>query len=561
MVERVYSVIVCYVIITFAARTGFVRSYSHRSPILQQHSLRNEKYSRLRVVTAITAAHNFIILGGSGDLSSSKIVPSLFDLFKQYSVEGIKNEGTQSALDSELPSTKTGLNQFDFSDFSIKLVGRSMWSDASIREKIGLTLPPIVLTSTSAEREHHEKKVAEFLSKCFYTCVKSYDISAMSGLLYDRTETKSKEGSENMVTDNEVNELRDRSYDLNKNAERVRNIVYFALPPRQYLPPLRAIKEIRSLMKRTEIKSSTETIKECSTDKNEQQMSSIQNEKTDRVKLHHTAKVDKKSNNDVLDIILEKPIGYDLKTSQEILKLANEAVGGCDDSVWCVDHYVAKDLAAVILPLKTSQIPSISILFHEYFNNNYISKIDFIFSDTNILDGRSGYFDGCGIVRDIIQNHLIQLLTLTCADVSHIIEFQKLNNSNNVNTPDNDKDDSFIKNDSNNDHTGEDNIFDIDNNNDHRDSNNINSNNHNNDNNNDNNVVTSGLREIMSDNERSEYISDMRLKVLLSIPPLNYSDIVVGQYDSYVTERGVKLESTTSTFSSCNVQVNISTAF
>ena len=560
MAERIFSVIVCYVIISFATRIGFVRSYSHHSPILQQHSLRNKKYSKLRVVTAIAATHNFIILGGSGDLSSSKIVPGLFDLFKQYSKEGVKNEGAQSALKSELPSTKTTLNEFDFSDFSIKLVGRSVWSDASIREKISLTLPPIVTTSTSAERVHHERKVAEFLSKCFYTCVKSYDVSAMSGLLYDRTETKLKEGSENMVANNEMDELRDHAYDLNEDTECVRNIVYFALPPKQYLSPLRAIKEIRSLMKRTEMKSSTGNIKECSMDKNQQQMSSIQNEEIDRVNLHQTATLDRKKN-DVLDIILEKPIGYDLKTSQEILKLAQEAVGGCDDSVWCVDHYVAKDLAAVILPLKTSIIPSKSTLFHKYFNSNYNSKIDFIFSDTGILDGRSGYFDGCGIVRDIIQNHLIQLLTLTCADVSHLIEIQKLNNENNVNASGDDKDNNIIKNDSDkyqNDSGDNNNVkSDIHNNN-----NDNNNDNHKNDNKNDNNnVITSGMHEIMGDTERSEYISDMRLKVLLSIPPLNYSDIVVGQYDSYVTERGVKFESTTSTFSSCKIQVKIPTIF
>ena len=535
MVERVYCLIVCYTIISFSTKIGFVCSYSHRYQILQQHSLRNKKYSKLRVVTAITAANNFIILGGSGDLSSSKIVPSLFDLFKQYSIgEGIRNEGTRSALDNELLSTKTALSQFNFSDFSIKLVGRSMWSDDSIRDKISVTLPPIVLTSTSIERKHHEKKVAEFLSKCFYTCVKSYDVSAMSELLYDQTESISKDRSRNMLSDNEIDELKDHPSDVDENTECVRNIVYFALPPKQYLPPLRAIKEIRSLLKRPDIKSSKistenihENIEEYSAEKNQPSLSSTKNQETGHVRLSNAVEIDR-NKNDVLDIILEKPIGYDLKTSREILNLANEAVDGCDDSVWCVDHYVAKDLAAVILPLKTSQIPSLSSLFQKYFNSNYISKIDFIFSDTNILDGRSGYFDGCGIVRDIIQNHLIQLLTLTCADVSEIIETQKLNNINdNISSSDNEK----IKINTINDKYDQlyyDNVK----------------------------TVPPGSYDAMGDTVRSEHISNMRLKVLHSIRPLNHSDIVVGQYDSYVTERGVKLESTTSTFSSCKIQVN-----
>ena len=64
-------------------------------------------------------------------------------------------------------------------------------------------------------------------------------------------------------------------------------------------------------------------------------------------------------------------------------------------------------MATAIIPLKISQIPLISKLCNDFLSDIYISKIDVIFSDTNILDGRSGYFDESGIIRDILQNHLI----------------------------------------------------------------------------------------------------------------------------------------------------------
>ena len=464
-----------------------------------------QKFLKSRQLRCTAISQNFVILGGSGDLATTKIIPGLFDLCKQYSVlrksSNSRESPRQIGFDHDEASMKPS-TAFNYDDFSVKLVARSAWSDDFLKDKLRNILSSNIKESSSV-KSLHDQLVSEFLAKCSYTCIESYDSTAMSNLLNTNTNKKKEE------------------YDSSGKVKvkNVRNIVYFALPPKQYLPALNAIKDIQNngIYKFNEhdehqkIANSVPT--ETSEATNEE---NVQNE--------HDCNNNDNNNDDknenLIEIVLEKPVGYDSATALEITELALSAVKNREKNIWCVDHYLAKDLAVAILPLKTSQIPSISRLFLEYWDNDYISDVNIIFSDTGILDGRSGYFDECGITRDILQNHLIQLLALICADIDMILSF-------NTNTDYFDKDNN-----------------DNDNDNDNNNSNSNNKNNH----------IGKKWMDIKSDH-RSNLISEMRSKILNSIPALLPTDLILGQYDSYSTEKGVKTNTKTSTFSSCQIQV------
>ena len=524
------------------------RLLQQRSPSLLPKSFLNwQKLSKSEQLRCSAISQNFVILGGSGDLATTKIIPGLFDLCKQFSVLSKSTNSSKSprqiGFDHDAASMGPSTD-FNYDDFSVKLAARSVWSDDFLKDKLRNILSSNIEES-SAVKSLHDQLVSEFLAKCSYTCIESYDSTAMSNLL-DTHNSKEYDNAGKVKV------------------KKVRNIVYFALPPKQYLPALNAIKDIQN-NEIYEINEHDEHQKienvitsETSEAKNEK------NVVQDNDENHNDDNSNNDNNENLIEIVLEKPIGYDIATALEITKLALSAVKNREENIWCVDHYLAKDLAVAILPLKTSQIPSISRLFLEYWNKDYISDVNIIFSDTGILDGRSGYFDECGITRDILQNHLIQLLALLCADIDMILNFnENMDYSDNLKKEmviinDYIKSNKILNNDNNeicitNNTSSDINIDNNDNNNNNNDNDN-NNNNHNNNDNNTNNHIGKKWMDIKSD-DRSNLVSEMRANILNSISPLQPTDLILGQYDSYSTEKGVKINTKTSTFSSCQIQV------
>ena len=519
--------------------------FNNPSRLLQQRSasllpkscLNWQKFSKSEQLRCSAISQNFVILGGSGDLATTKIIPGLFDLCKQYSVLSKSTNSSKSPRQIGFDHDAANMGpstDFNYDDFRVKLAARSVWSDDFLKDKLRNILSSNIEESSSV-RSLHDQLVTEFLAKCSYTCIESYDSTAMSNLLDINNDYK-EYGNAGKVK---------------VKKKKVLNIVYFALPPKQYLQALNAIKDIQN----NEINEQDEHQKignlissEISKDISEENVVQDDNEND-----NNSNDSNNDNNENLIEIVLEKPIGYDIATALEITELALSAVKNREENIWCVDHYLAKDLAVAILPLKTSQIPSISRLFLEYWNKNYISDINIIFSDTGILDGRSGYFDECGITRDILQNHLIQLLALLCADINMISNFNKnMDYSDDLKKEiviikDYIKSNKIINNDNNEISTTNNTSSDIDIDKDDNDNSNGNANYN-------NNHIGKKWMDIKSD-DRSNLISEMRAKILDSISPLKPTDLILGQYDSYSTEKGVKINTKTSTFSSCQIQV------
>ena len=104
-------------------------------------------------------------------------------------------------------------------------------------------------------------------------------------------------------------------------------------------------------------------------------------------------------------VVMEKPIGHDLKTFQEI----DNSVASVflESSIFRIDHYLGKDTVQNILALRFS-----NTLFMPLWNNKSIDHVQITVAETVGVEGRWGYYDKYGAMRDMVQNHLMQLLCL-----------------------------------------------------------------------------------------------------------------------------------------------------
>lgn len=104
-------------------------------------------------------------------------------------------------------------------------------------------------------------------------------------------------------------------------------------------------------------------------------------------------------------LIVEKPFGHDLESSNQLQK--ELAPLFTEDELYRIDHYLGKEMVKNLLVLRFG-----NELLSSNWNNKSIQSIQISFKESFGTEGRGGYFDEIGIVRDIMQNHLLQVLTL-----------------------------------------------------------------------------------------------------------------------------------------------------
>jgi glucose-6-phosphate 1-dehydrogenase len=120
-------------------------------------------------------------------------------------------------------------------------------------------------------------------------------------------------------------------------------------------------------------------------------------------------------------IILEKPIGTDLASSVAI----NEAVGSVfhEDRIFRIDHYLGKEAVQNLLALRFA-----NSLFEPLWNASSIDNVQITVAETVGLEGRTGYYDEAGALRDMIQNHVLQLMALVAMEPPHLFEPNEVRN-------------------------------------------------------------------------------------------------------------------------------------
>ena len=108
-------------------------------------------------------------------------------------------------------------------------------------------------------------------------------------------------------------------------------------------------------------------------------------------------------------VVIEKPFGHDLASARAL----NEALEGTfpADSIFRIDHYLGKETVQNILALRFA-----NELYEPIWNRNYVDHVQITMAEDIGVGGRAGYYDGIGAARDVIQNHLLQLLALTAME-------------------------------------------------------------------------------------------------------------------------------------------------
>ncbi|MBG6083476.1 glucose-6-phosphate dehydrogenase [Zhihengliuella flava] len=108
-------------------------------------------------------------------------------------------------------------------------------------------------------------------------------------------------------------------------------------------------------------------------------------------------------------VVIEKPFGHNLESARELNSIVEQVFPS--DAVFRIDHYLGKETVQNLLALRFA-----NQLFEPLWNANHVDHVQITMAEDIGIGGRASYYDGVGAARDVIQNHLLQLLALTAME-------------------------------------------------------------------------------------------------------------------------------------------------
>ena len=118
-------------------------------------------------------------------------------------------------------------------------------------------------------------------------------------------------------------------------------------------------------------------------------------------------------------IVVEKPFGYDLESAEDLDASIHESFQ--EHQVFRIDHYLAKETVQNILMFRFA-----NAIFEPVWNRNYIDSVAVCAAESVGVGHRAGYYDQAGVLRDMFQNHMMQLLALTSVEPPSVYEADRV---------------------------------------------------------------------------------------------------------------------------------------
>jgi glucose-6-phosphate 1-dehydrogenase len=118
-------------------------------------------------------------------------------------------------------------------------------------------------------------------------------------------------------------------------------------------------------------------------------------------------------------VVIEKPFGRDRTSSDQLTRALGEVF--TEDQTYRIDHYLGKEVIQNLLVLRFA-----NVVFEPLWNHRFIRKIEILWKEDIGVEGRGGYFDQYGIVRDVMQNHLAQILALVAMEPPNQLDSENI---------------------------------------------------------------------------------------------------------------------------------------
>jgi glucose-6-phosphate 1-dehydrogenase len=120
-------------------------------------------------------------------------------------------------------------------------------------------------------------------------------------------------------------------------------------------------------------------------------------------------------------IIIEKPFGYDLSSGRKLNAKLHELIR--EDQIYRIDHYLGKETVQNLLVTRFA-----NGMFEPLWNRNYIDRIEITSAESIGVQDRGGYYDSSGALRDMVQNHLLQMVGLTAMEPPSSLDANAIRN-------------------------------------------------------------------------------------------------------------------------------------